>query len=300
MLKTIKTPVLEIAYEEKGTADGTPVILLHGFPDDIRAWDVVAEALSQEGFRTLAPYLRGYGPTRFLSADTPRSGQQAALGQDVVEFADALGLKQFLLAGFDWGARAASIASVLCPTRVLGLILAGTNGYGIYKNAPPKLPFDYLKTNLFWYQWFFNLDWGDDALKRDRRKLCRFLWETWSPSWKFDEKTFETTAASWDNPDFVEVVIHSYRHRHGNAIGDPRYDELEKRLVQGPDITVPTVVLPGVEDGVDLFGEAVGREKFTGPYTREPVQGAGHFVPREKPEAVINAIHKLADIIKID
>jgi pimeloyl-ACP methyl ester carboxylesterase len=284
---------LEIAYEEWGIRTDFPVILLHGFPDDVRAWDAVASALSNEHFRILVPYLRGYGPTRFLSPDAFRSGQQAALGSDVIEFADSLGLQKFLLAGYDWGGRAAAIASALRPDRVAGLVLAGINSYPIYRNAPPPPPADYSRTHAYWYQWFLNLDWGKSALRTDRRRLCRYLWETWSPTWKFTDQTFDSTATSWDNPDFVEVVVHSYRHRHGGAPGDPRYDALERRLVAGPVIPVPTLLLPGAEDKVDILGEPIGKEKFTGRFERRVLAGIGHFVPREQPEAVIAAIKDL-------
>jgi len=296
--KKIHTAILEIAYEERGKANDLPVILLHGFPDDVRTWDVVAEVLSKEGFRTLAPYLRGYGPTRFRSPKTPRSGQQAALGQDVIEFADAVGLNRFLLVGYDWGGRAASIVSALYPKRVFGLVLAGTNSYGIYKNRPPSPPFEYHRTSAYWYQWFLNLEWGRKALEKDRRQFCRFLWQTWSPGWKFDASTFETTAVSWDNPDFVDVVIHSYRHRQGNAKGDPRYQTIENRLVKGPEIAVPTIFLPGAEDGVDLPGESVDLAKFTGRVRTKVVAKAGHFVPRERPDAIIEAVRELAKASK--
>ncbi|HTF86880.1 MAG TPA: alpha/beta hydrolase [Planctomycetota bacterium] len=291
--KVARTSVLEMAYEERGKSGGFPCILLHGFPDDVRAWDAVADELARLDLRIIVPYLRGYGPTRFLSDETPRSGQQAALGNDVLELADSLGLKKLVLAGYDWGGRAAAIASALKPELVAGLVLAGTNSYPIYKNAPPPPPADFVRTHAYWYQWFFNLEWGQRALESDRRSLCHYLWKTWSPTWKFDSHLFDATAPSWDNPDFVEVVIHSYRHRHGNMPGDPRYEATEKKLITGPAIPVPTILLPGAEDRVDLLGEPLGREKFTGRFSREVVEDAGHFVPRERPKVVVDAIMDL-------
>jgi len=291
--KVTRTSVLEIAYEEWGKSDGFPIILLHGFPDDVRAWDAVAPELAKEDLRIIVPYLRGYGMTRFLSDETPRSGQQAALGNDVIEFADSLRLKKVILAGYDWGGRAAAIASALKPELVAGLVLAGINNYPIYKNAPPPPAANFAKMHAYWYQWFLNLEWGKKALLTDRRSFCQYLWKTWSPTWNFSQQTFDATAPAWDNPDFVDVVIHSYCHRHGNAPSDPRYEATETQLVSSPVIPVPTILLPGSEDKVDLLGECTGREKFTASFDRRVLEKTGHFVPRESPGAVVTAIKNL-------
>ncbi len=285
--RSVRTPHLEIAYEERGEAGTLPVVLLHGFPDDARTWDAVAGALAGEGYRTLAPYLRGFGATRFLDERAPRSGQLAALGQDVVEFVDALGLDRFTLVGHDWGARAAYIAAALLPGRVRGLVALAV-GYG---TNDPRQELSFEQARAYWYQWYFGLDRGREVLEEDRRGFCRYLWETWSPGWEFDEGEYEMTAASFDNPDFVEVAIHSYRHRWGAAPGDPRYDDLEARLAGPPDISVPTTVLMGADDGATLPETSAGKEKrFTAAYDRRVLPGVGHFVQRERPEAVVEAV----------
>jgi pimeloyl-ACP methyl ester carboxylesterase len=278
---------LEIAYEERGGSQKPPIILLHGFPDDIHTWDHVVEGLVSAAHRTLTPYLRGFGPTRFLDTSTPRSGQLSALTQDVVDFADAVGIQQFYLVGHDWGARAAYNVAALYPKRVLALVALSV-GYGT--NVPSQ-KLGYAQARAYWYQWFFATERGRAALERDRHNLCRFLWQTWAPRWRFDDATFQETAKSWDNPDFVEVSIHSYRHRWGNAKGDPRYDELEAQLAETPNITVPTTVLHGEDDGASLPDTSEAKEKFfTSDYVRRLIPKAGHFLPRETPDLVTEAI----------
>src|SRR5881409_2501056 len=222
---TVRTPTLEIAYEAYGNAAGFPVVLLHGFPDDARAWDTVAPPLAAAGYRVLVPYLRGYGPTRFLDAAAPRMAQQATIAQDLLDFMDALGLDQVGLAGYDWGGRAACITAILAPARVRALVTIG--GYNVQDALAPPRPAPPEQERAFWYQWYFNTERGRAGLERNRRALCRLLWQEWSPSWRFDDATFDRTAASFDNPDFVDVVIHSYRVRYRHAPSDPRLDAIE-------------------------------------------------------------------------
>jgi pimeloyl-ACP methyl ester carboxylesterase len=289
-VKMIQTPVLSIGYLESGNAQGFPIILLHGFPDDARAWDDVAPPLGKAGYRVLVPYLRGYGPTRFRDAAAPRMAEQAAIGQDVVDFADALGLSRFAVSGYDWGGRAACIAAALHKDRVRAAVLI--SGYLIQNTtalAPPAPP--EAERNL-WYQYYFNTERGRAGLAANRRAICRFLWQTWSPTWHFSDETYNRTALSFDNPDFVDVVIHSYRHRIGNAPGEPRFLEVEKQLAARPKIEVPTITLYGADDtlGRAAAENPAERNSFPALVARRVVAGAGHFLPREKPEAVSSAL----------
>ena len=291
-LLAARTSTLEIAYEASGPLDGAPVILLHGFPDDARAWDAVVTALAAAGHRVLVPYLRGYGPTRFLSDATPRMAQQAAIGQDLLDFMAALDLSRVSLAGYDWGGRAACIAAIVAPERVSALVTIG--GYNVQDTVGPPRPADAIQERANWYQWYFNTERGRQGLERNRREICRMLWADWSPSWRFDDATFERTAPSFDNPDFVPVVIHSYRHRHHGAPGDPRFDAMERRLAARPLITVPSVILHGADDMVDRPPRTEGHLKYFPPGTeRHVVAGAGHFMPRERPGAVVEALRAL-------
>ena len=293
-LRSVQTPVLSIGYEESGDARGFPVICLHGFPDDVRAWDAVAPPLVKAGHRVLVPYLRGYGRTRFREATAPRMAEQAAIGQDLIDFADALHLPRFAVAGYDWGGRAASIAAALHPERVRAAVLIG--GYSIQDTVAPSQPAAPEAERALWYQWYFNTERGRAGLKANRRALCRLLWQIWSPTWHFTDEVYNRTAASFDNPDFVEVVIHSYRHRHGNAPGEPRFKAMEQKLAQRPKIEVPAIVLYGSDDGIARPApEASPAERalFTALAARRVVAGSGHFMPREKPEAVSSAILEL-------
>ena len=289
---TVRTPMLEIAYENYGRADGVPVVLLHGFPDDARAFDGMASPLVSAGCRVLVPYLRGYGLTRFLEENEPRMAQQAAIGQDLLDFLDALGIASAALAGYDWGGRAACIAAIIAPARVRALVTIG--GYNVQNTLAPSAPGSVAQERAYWYQWYFNTERGRAGLAKHRRELCRLLWHEWSPTWKFDDATFDRTAPSFDNPDFVPVVIHSYRHRHGNAPGDPRLDAIEARLAKRPPITVPTVILHGGDDAVSL-ARGVGRDAALFPPGTEErvVPGVGHFMPRENPQAVVDALLKV-------
>lgn len=291
---SIRTAVLEIGYLECGPRDGPPVILLHGWPSDVHDWDAVAEGLAGAGHRVLVPWLRGFGPTRFLDKAAPRSGQQAALGADLRDFMDALGIDKALLAGYDWGGRAACVVAALWPQRVRGLVTI--NGYAIQDiRAAGATPADELQEQRYWYQWYFHTERGRAGLERNRRGISRLLWKLWSPSWDFSDAEFDATAASFDNPDFVDVTIQSYRHRYGNAPGDPAYDELERQLAAQPKIAVPTVVLHGECDGVGPPAQSVNAARnFAGRYERQVIPVAGHFLSREDPAAVVRAIQSLA------
>lgn len=290
--RSLRTPTLEIAYEESGPPGGAPVVLLHGFPDDVRAWDGAVGPLAAAGFRVLVPYLRGYGATRFLDPSAPRMAQQAAIGQDLIDFLDALALPPAALAGYDWGGRAACITAILRPARVRALVTIG--GYNVQNTLAPPRPASALQERANWYQWYFNTARGVAGLTANRREICRLLWRDWSPGYRFDDATFEATAASWDSPDFVPIVIHSYRHRHGHAPGEPRYDPIERHLATRPAITVPSMVLHGAEDGVALQrpGER-DLDRFPAGTRQDVVAGAGHFFPREQPGAVVEALRSL-------
>jgi pimeloyl-ACP methyl ester carboxylesterase len=288
-VKSIQTPVLDVAYKESG--QGFPVILLHGFPDDALAFDDVAPPLVKAGYRVLVPYLRGYGPTRFRDAAAPRMAEQAAIGQDVADFADALRLPRFAVGGFDWGGRAAAIAAALFPERVRAAVLIG--GYTIQDTVRPSQPGPPEAERATWYQWYFNTERGRRGLAANRRPLCKLLWQTWSPSWHFTDETYNRTAISFDNPGFVDVVIHSYRHRHGNAPGEPRFLEVEKRLAERPQIKAPTITLYGADDGIGRpAAEPSPAERAVLPslVAHRVIPGAGHFLPREKPDVVSAAL----------
>jgi pimeloyl-ACP methyl ester carboxylesterase len=289
---TVRTRTLEIGYEAHGNPGGTPVVLLHGFPDDARAFDDVAPALATAGCRVLVPYLRGYGPTRFLDSNEPRMAQQAAIGQDLLEFMAALRLAPAALAGYDWGGRAACISAILAPERVRALVTIG--GYNVQNTLTPAPPASAKAERSYWYQWYFNTERGRQGLEQNRRDICRLLWQEWSPTWRFEPAAFERTAPSFDNPDFVAVVIHSYRHRHGNAPGDGRLDAIERRLAERPAITVPTVILHGADDTVGPPKRAEAElPQFPAGTERRVVPGVGHFMPREEPKAVVDALLKL-------
>jgi pimeloyl-ACP methyl ester carboxylesterase len=292
----VDTDVLRIAYEQSGDANGFPIILLHGFPDDVHAWDGVAPPLARAGHRVLVPYLRGYGPTRFKDASAPRMAEQAAIGQDVIDFANALRLQRFAVAGYDWGGRAAAVAAALHPDRVRATVLIG--GYTVQnttttRQQPGGSPEGEAR---LWYQWYFNTERGRAGLQDNRRALCRYLWQTWSPTWHFSDETYDRTAPSFDNPDFVDVVIHSYRHRLGNAPGEPRFKAMEEQLAARPKIEAPSITLYGQDDGLGRpAAEASPAEKavFTKLVAHRVVANAGHFLPHEQPGAVSSALLEL-------
>ena len=288
----VKTSVLEVACEQSGPADTLPVLLLHGFPYDARSFDDVVAIINAAGFRTIVPYLRGYGGTQFLSAQTLRSGEQAALGQDLKELLDALHIRKAVLAGYDWGGRAACVASALWPERVAGLVSCG--GYTIQDIPNAHKPADPEQEARFWYQYYFHTERGRNGLTQRRAELCRLLWKMWSPNWAFDDATFDRTAKAFDNEDFVDVVIHSYRHRTGNAAGDPRYASIEAQLAAQPRINVPTIVLHGADDGVTPCHLSEAHEKyFTARYERRVLTNVGHNPPQEAPRSFAEAILQL-------
>ena len=288
-LAHVRTPVLDIAYEHSGLVEGLPVVLLHGYPYDVRAFDEVVPILNDAGQRTIVPYLRGYGGTRFLSLDTPGSGDQAAVGRDLVELLDALNIGQAVLAGFDWGSRAACVVAALWPRRVRGLVSA--TAYQIQDIAHSAKPADPEQERRFWYQYYFQTERGRNGLAANRAALGRLLWKLWSPTWAFDDALYQRTAASFENPDFVDVVIHSYRHRMGNAAGDPRYAAIEAQLAQLPKISVPTIAVHGAVDDVNPAQNTQSHHKyFSGHYERRVFENVGHNPPQEAPRAFADAI----------
>jgi pimeloyl-ACP methyl ester carboxylesterase len=281
--------VLNIAYEESGPVGPLPVVLLHGYPYDVRAFDEVVPLLNTAGFRTIVPYLRGYGATMFLSPEIPRSGEQAALGNDLLELLDGLEIRQAILAGFDWGGRAACVVSALWPERVHGLVTC--TGYQIQDIASSDKPADPEQEQRFWYQYYFHTQRGRNGLAQMRNELGRLLWKLWSPTWPFDDATYSRSVRSFENPDFVDVVIHSYRHRMGNAPGDPRYASTEGKLATLPKISVPTIVIHGAVDDVNPAHKSEGHQKyFTGRYERRVFDNVGHNPPQEAPHAFAEAI----------
>jgi pimeloyl-ACP methyl ester carboxylesterase len=291
---TVQTPVLTIAYEDSGNPRGFPVILLHGFPDDARAYDEVVPPLTKAGYRTLVPYLRGYGATRFRDSSAPRMAEQAAIGQDVIDLADALKLPRFAVVGYDWGGRAAAIAAALHPDRVRATVLIG--GYTIQNTVALQPPGAPEAEHRIWYQYYFNTERGRAGLAANRRAICRYLWQQWSPSWHFTDETYTRTAPSFDNPDFVDVVIHSYRHRLMNAPGEPRFKEIEAKLATRPTIQAPSITLYGGDDGIRAPSVAPPPEEravFEKLIARRVVPGVGHFMPRERPDAVSSAMLEL-------
>ncbi len=287
-MPSVRTPLLEIAYEAYGPETGTPIILLHGFPDDAHAYDRVAPPLAAAGYRVLVPYLRGYGATRFLDAATPRMAQQAAIGQDLLDFMDALRLPAAALAGYDWGGRAACIAAILEPARVRALVTIG--GYNVQNTLAPSKPASAFEERMYWYQWYFNTERGVRGLETNRHDICKFLWRDWSPTWRFDDADYDRTAPSFDNPDFVPIVVHSYRHRHGNAPGDPRFEKIEALLAARPPIATRTVILHGGDDAVSSRRSEAELKSFPAGTERRVIPGVGHFMPREAPGALVDAL----------
>jgi len=285
VLKRVRTTSLEIAYEETGSSGGPAVVLLHGFPYDVRAYDGVAARLVPR-CRVLVPYLRGYGPTRFLSPDTMRSGQQAAIGTDLLGFLDGLGIDRAIVGGYDWGGRAACIVAALWPQRVRGLV--SVNGYNIQDIARAGEPHGPEAEHRYWYQYYFHSERGRRGLEQNRKALCKLLWRLWSPTWSFSDEEYDRTAVSFDSPDFVDVVIHSYRHRFGLVPGDPAVEEVERRLAAQPDIAVPSVILEGQDDGVTPPHGASPR--FTALRGHQLVPRAGHDLPQEAPEVFASAV----------
>lgn len=299
-LRTATTSALYIAYEHTGPETGEAIILLHGFPYDVREYDDVRDELAMEGYRVIVPYLRGFGPTRYRSDQILRSGQQSALGKDVLELLDALNIERVVLVGYDWGSRAACVAAALWPERVRALVSVG--GYTI-QDIPTsaKSPECPDQEQRFWYQWYFNTERGRMGLSENRIAICRLLWRTWSPTWQFEESLFASTAKSFDNPDFVTTVVHSYRHRYANALGNPLLEALEEQLARRPKIAAPTICLHGENDGVDPPSSSEGQQsQFTGDFERRLLPQVGHCPPKEAPGPVCQAINdSLASAPKI-
>jgi pimeloyl-ACP methyl ester carboxylesterase len=291
-LRSVDAGVLTIAYYEAGPVDGPAVVLLHGFPYDIHSYVDVAPQLAEKGCRVIVPYLRGYGPTRFRDAATPRSGEQAAIGADLIALIDALAIPRAVFAGYDWGGRAACIGAALWPERCIGLV--SVNGY-LIQDIPNALRPASVKQELaYWYQWYFQTERGRAGLTANRREIAKVLWRQWSPNWQFDVENFERTVEAHDNPDYVDVAIHSYRHRYGLAEGDPRYQDIQRRLAALPPITVPAVTLDGDADGVAPVTDGTAQApKFTGPRRHRVVPRAGHNLPQEEPEAFAAAVLEL-------
>jgi pimeloyl-ACP methyl ester carboxylesterase len=284
--------VLDIAYHEAGPANGPAVMLLHGFPYDVHSYVDVAPILAGEGCRVIVPYLRGYGPTRFRDPATPRSGEQAAIGADLMALMDALSITRAVFAGYDWGGRAACIGAALWPERCIGLV--SVNSYLIQNIAKAMVPAKPEQEVAFWYQYYFQLERGRAGLAANRREIARILWKQWSSNWHFDEATFERTVTAHDNPDYVDVVIHSYRHRFGLADGDPHYADIQRRLAALPAITVPAITLDGDGDGVAPATDgSASAAKFTGGRIHRVVPRAGHNLPQEEPEAFAAAVMEL-------
>jgi pimeloyl-ACP methyl ester carboxylesterase len=291
-LTQVEAGVLDIACHITGPADGLPVFLMHGFPYDIHAYAEVAPALAAHGCRVVVPYLRGFGPTRFLRDDTPRSGEQAALGHDLKQLMDALQVERAVLAGYDWGGRAACVVAALWPERCAGLL--SFNSYNIQNIAMAMTPDTPRNELSLWYQYYFHSERGRRGLAQDRHGVCRLLWQLWSPTWRFDETTFERSATAFDNPDFVDVVIHSYRHRFGLVPGDPALAAVEAALAQQPPITVPALTFDGADDGVRPPAAASQHgHRFTGPRTHAVVPGVGHNMPQEVPSVFTDAVLSL-------
>ena len=291
-MKNVNAGVLRVGYIEDGVSYGIPVFLLHGFPYDVHAYDKVIPLLVAAGCRVFTPYLRGFGYTRFLSKNTMRSGQQASLAHDLLSFMDALEIQDAILAGYDWGGRAACIVAALWPERAKGLVSCG--GYNI-QNIPDSIkPQEPENEYRYWYQYYFHNERGRVGLEQKRYEFCKFLWRLWSPNWKFDNVTYERTASSFNNPDFVEVVIHSYRHRYALVTGDPEVEETEQLLVAQPKITVPTVALYGDGDGVmPIGGMESHNQYFAAAYERRIIPLVGHNLPQEAPDDFAKAVLSL-------
>jgi pimeloyl-ACP methyl ester carboxylesterase len=291
-VRHVRAGVLDVALHEAGPVDGAPVFLMHGFPYDIHAYAHVAPLLAAQGCRVYVPYLRGFGPTRFLSEATPRSGEQAALGHDLLALMDALRVPQAVLAGYDWGGRAACVVAALWPGRCAGLL--SFNSYNIQNIANAMLPDLPENEHSLWYQYYFHNERGRAGLAKDRRAVCRLLWKLWSPTWAFDDATFERSAAAFDNPDFVDVVIQSYRHRFGLVAGDPAFIDIERRLAAQPVITAPSITFDGADDGVRPVAPASQHARFfSGPRSHRVVPGVGHNMPQEAPQVFADAVMEL-------
>ena len=291
-LRRVDAGVLDVAYYEAGPATGPVTILLHGFPYDIHSYVDVAPQLAAQGCRVIVPYLRGFGATRFRDPATLRSGEQAAIGADVIALMDALRIRRAVFAGHNWGGRAACVAAALWPERCSGMVTV--NSYLIQDPSRAMVPIDPQYEVSLWYEYYFQIERGRAGLAAHRRDIARLLWEEWSPDWDFDDVIFDRTAAAHDNPDFVDVVIHSYRHRFGLAAGDPVYADLRRRLAAMPPISVPSITLDGDADGVLPASDgSASAAKFIGRRIHRVVRDAGHNLPQEAPDAFADAVMEL-------
>jgi pimeloyl-ACP methyl ester carboxylesterase len=288
-LSQIDAGLLNVGFVEDGPADGPAAVLLHGWPYDIHSYAEVLPLLTTAGYRVVVPHLRGFGTTRFLSDETPRNGEQAALAADTIELMDALGIEEAIVAGFDWGARSADIVAALWPERCSGLV--SVSGYLIGSQAAGKLPLAPEAELQWWYQYYFATERGRAGYEKYRREFARLIWKTASPKWEFDEATFERSAASFDNPDHVAIVIHNYRWRLGVAEGEAEYADLEQRLAEGPVITVPAITLEGDANGAPHPDPDTYASKFSGSYSHRAIEGGvGHNLPQEAPQAFADAV----------
>jgi len=292
-LTQIESGALDVGHLDDGPRDGQAVLLLHGWPYDIHAFDEVTPKLVDAGYRVVVPYLRGYGTTRFLRDDAARTGEPAALAQDAIDLMDALGIQTAIVAGFDWGARTADVLAVLWPERVSGLV--SVSGYLIGSQASGAAPLPPAAEQLWWYQFYFATERGRAGYAANTRDFAKLIWRTASPQWNFDDATFERSAASFDNPDHVDIVIHNYRWRLGLAQGEPQYAELEARLATAPVIGVPTITLEGDANGAPHSDPGAYASKFSGPYEHRTIGGGiGHNLPQEAPQAFVDAIVDVA------
>ena len=288
-LKSLKTDKLNISYFEIGNENSIPVFLMHGFPYDIYAYKNVVQILKKNDLRIIVPYLRGFGPTSFLNKSFLRSGEQAALGKDLIDLMDGLNIKKAILAGYDWGGRAACIVAALYPQRCIGLI--SCNGYNIQNIKIDSITPDKPENEKnYWYQYFFHTKRGFNSLTKNRNDVIKFLWKTWSPTWKFSKKDFELSQESFKNPDFVDVVIHSYKHRYGLIDGDKSYSNIENKLSLTPKIKVPTITIDGLMNGVREPKREKNIKKFTNLIKHKLLKNVGHNVPQESPLIFSNLI----------
>src|SRR3954467_13265339 len=292
-LRQIDAGLLDVGYRESGTPDGPAVLLLHGWPYDIESYAEVAPLLDAQGYRVIVPYLRGYGTTRFLSDDTFRNGEQAALAVDAIALLDALQIDTAIVAGFDWGARTADILAALWPERTKALV--AVSGYLIGSQAANQAPLPPQAELAWWYQYYFATERGRAGYEKYRREFARLIWQLASPNWAFDDATFERSAGAFDNPDHVAIVIHNYRWRLGLAEGEPNYDDLEKRLAEAPVITVPSITLEGDANGAPHPAPGAFAKKFAGRYAHRTIEGGiGHNLPQEAPQAFAQAVIEVA------
>jgi pimeloyl-ACP methyl ester carboxylesterase len=290
----IEAGVLDVGYVDAGPANGPAVMLLHGWPYDIHSYEEATALLAAAGYRVVVPYLRGYGTTRFLSDSTPRNGEQAAFAFDAIALLDVLGIETAVVAGFDWGARTADVVAALAPQRVSGLV--SVSGYLIGSQEAGKLPLPPEAELQWWYQYYFATERGRAGYDKYRREFAKLIWRSASPKWDFDDATFERSAAAFDNPDHVAIVIHNYRWRLGLAEGEPQYLDVERRLAEAPVITVPAITLEGDANGAPHPDQSAYAAKFSGPYSHRTIEGGvGHNLPQEAPEEFADAVREVCD-----